>query len=270
MSFWNKSVIQEYVYYILELNDQDSNKKLSAEFLEEIIPLFLSDEEYVCTLESLARMLGASESNLKRTLLHSYVNDVDYIINYTKSSKVMGRPKEAIWLTKDCLKRLMMQSRNKRAEQVRTYFILLEEVYSENMLQRIQHRQANDDDEESITMSRGPLKSEKFPVGKCVYVVQFKSNGGTVQKIGCTINLNRRFAEHRRTYGFSAKVLYYKMYLHHEYLEKCVQMALNITNIVNESEKELFISNADDIIKAIELCAKSGEEICRLTQQCRK
>ena len=57
--------------------------------------------------------------------MKSYTKNIDYKIISNNQGK-NGRPSETIMITPDCMKRLCMVSRTKKAEDVRSYFIDLE------------------------------------------------------------------------------------------------------------------------------------------------
>ena len=67
------------------------------------------------------------KDNLKKTLIASYIKNIDYKIKKIKSN-IPGKPKEEILITSDCCKRLCMLSKTQKAEEVRTYFIEIEKL----------------------------------------------------------------------------------------------------------------------------------------------
>jgi phage anti-repressor protein len=67
------------------------------------------------------------KENLKKTVISTYNNNIDYKINKIKST-TPGKPKENIMITSKCCKRLCMVSRNKKAEDIRMCFIELEKI----------------------------------------------------------------------------------------------------------------------------------------------
>lgn len=69
----------------------------------------------------------------------SYTEGEDYQIEY--ATKLQGgRPKENIYLTSDCVKRLCLRSKSPKAEQIGSYFVLFEEMYKEYIIQSIEYK----------------------------------------------------------------------------------------------------------------------------------
>jgi phage anti-repressor protein len=97
-------------------DDTNSNKKLFTN---------TDESDFVIDLEVLAKWLKAEKKHLKETLSNTYINNIDYKVS-KKEINTGGRKSELILLTPDCMKRLCMSSRTKKAEEVRTYFIELE------------------------------------------------------------------------------------------------------------------------------------------------
>ena len=110
---------------------QNYLKKFSTidnKFIDDFFSLYkydTKDSEFVINLDILIKWLNALKGSLKETLVKSYTKDIDYKIIKNNQGK-NGRPSDIIMLTPDCMNRLCMVSRTKKAEEVRTYFIELE------------------------------------------------------------------------------------------------------------------------------------------------
>jgi phage anti-repressor protein len=83
--------------------------------------------DFIINFDILVKWLSMRKENLKKTLVSSYVKNIDYKIKKIKSD-TPGKPKENIMITSECCKRLCMLSRTKKAEEVRTYFIEIEKL----------------------------------------------------------------------------------------------------------------------------------------------
>ena len=71
-------------------------------------------------------MIGECQrGNIKKTLNESYREKIDYKITNNKSINA-GRPRETIYLTPDCFKRISMLTKSSKGEEVRSYYIQLE------------------------------------------------------------------------------------------------------------------------------------------------
>ena len=110
---------------------QDYLKKFSLinkKFIDDFFSLYkydTKDTEFVIDLEVLTDWLGAAKATIKDTLKKSYSKNIDYTVKVIKTG-ANGRPSEKVMLTPDCMKRLCMVSKTKKAEEVRSYFIELE------------------------------------------------------------------------------------------------------------------------------------------------
>jgi len=81
---------------------------------------------FIINLDNVAKWLNTYKRNIKKTLIETYQVDIDYKIKIL-APKGKGRPEEEITLTPTCFKRLSMLSRTKKAEEIRNYFITIEE-----------------------------------------------------------------------------------------------------------------------------------------------
>ena len=101
-------------------------------FIDDFYQMFESDSHYKdkfrVDLDLCARLLNSKKGNLKDTLVNSYHEDIDYVTMQLPPSKQGGRPSIRVLLTTDCFKRLCLLSRTSKAEQVRSYYIQLEEL----------------------------------------------------------------------------------------------------------------------------------------------
>jgi len=148
----------EFLYYVVELSQTgDPRYAIDLQFVRNFVPALCEplnfgskdEERFTVKLDDLARWLAMQSDNLKR-LLASYEEGQDYLIKPPSANRSSRRrPKECVWLSRDCTKRLALQSRGKNAEQVRTYFILMEEMYKEWMEHRI-HTRARHEPEELL------------------------------------------------------------------------------------------------------------------------
>lgn len=59
---------------------------------------------------------------IKYTLNESYTKNIDYKIIKDKPTWLKGKPKEIILLTQKCFKIMAMQSKTKKAVEVREYY----------------------------------------------------------------------------------------------------------------------------------------------------
>ena len=87
--------------------------------------------DFTVDLDKLAQWLDCQKTSLFRTLKESYKQDIDYNVRSCPTKKgnssYGGNRNLCINLTLDCMKRMCMRSKTPKAEQVRSYFIEIEE-----------------------------------------------------------------------------------------------------------------------------------------------
>lgn len=160
----DETIVQDFVDLILDLDDFPESKSFRQHFLRDFIFAIVYAKDFVITLAKLATWLSVFEANLKRTLVRHYKPNEDYKI--VKQKPLRGRPKENILLTTDCFKRLCMRGRTPQAEQMRTYFILVEERYREFMTNGIENRIWREDEAVTEKKRRTPFTELKLDVSR--------------------------------------------------------------------------------------------------------
>lgn len=122
------AVINNFLTFVYNLDDSYGNTLFTHDITETIIRAIINDQDFVITLEMLANWLSITKiSNLKR-LLNTHEEGTEYITIY-KNTSAGGTMKEVIKLTMDCVKKLSLRSKGKRADQVMEYFIRMEKMY---------------------------------------------------------------------------------------------------------------------------------------------
>ena len=115
-------------------------------FIEDFFCLFensVSDQRFKIDLEVVAKWLNSKKGSIKKTLSVSYKENIDFVIYEIPSSTNGGRPNEKILLTEDCFKRVCLLSRTGRGEEVRNYYLQLEELvekYKNYIIQGLEKR----------------------------------------------------------------------------------------------------------------------------------
>ena len=116
----NNISLQEYLKKYSSINNK---------FIDDFFNLYninTTNNDFVINLNNVTKWLDTHKRNIKKTLIESYQLDIDYKIKKL-SPKGKGRPEEEIMLSPNCFKRLSMMSRTAKAEEVRNYFIAIEE-----------------------------------------------------------------------------------------------------------------------------------------------
>ena len=118
---------------ITKLSLQDYLKKYSSinnKFIDDFFGLYdfkTSNDDFVIDLEHVSKWLNCKKFTINDTIRKTYQLDVDYKISKSINQKPTGRPREEVMITPNCFKRFCMMSRTKKAEEVRRFFIDLED-----------------------------------------------------------------------------------------------------------------------------------------------
>ena len=97
---------------------------INSKFIDDFFGLYDSKDKYnfSINIEAIAKWLNMTTGHIKDTLLYSYKEKIDYKIIKGKSNGMKGKPKDTILLTPKCFKLMSMQSKTKKAIQVREYY----------------------------------------------------------------------------------------------------------------------------------------------------
>ena len=101
---------------------------------------------FAINLENIAKWFNMTNGHIKETLVNSYKENIDYKIIKGKSNGLKGKPKDTILLTPKCFKLMAMQSRTKKAVQIREYYCELEQVinqYKEYIIKGLEEKISN-------------------------------------------------------------------------------------------------------------------------------
>ena len=158
-----------------------------------------------------------TKGHIKDTLTESYVKNIDYKIIKNKPTGLKGKPSETILLTPKCFKLMAMQSRTKKAIEVREYYYELEQVidqYKEYIIKGLQDK---------IDTLENNQKPNINPSKGIIYIIQ-TADGIGHYKIGKTINLKKRL----NSYNGDKKDDIIPLYIYEtddiDNIEKCVKM----------------------------------------------
>jgi len=164
-----------------------SYTKINNNFIDDFFSLYDSKNKYnfSINIEVIAKWFDMRKDTIKATLKESYVKNIDYKIIKNISTGMKGKPSETILLTPKCFKLMAMQSKTKKAIQVREYYYELEQVidqYKEYIIKGL---------EEKIKTLENNQKPKINPSKGVIYIIQ-TSDGLGHYKVGKTKNLRKR------------------------------------------------------------------------------
>jgi hypothetical protein len=193
--------------------------KINNTFIDDFFSLYDSRDKYNFSIDIdiIAKWFEMRKDHIKKTLKESYIKNIDYKIIKSESNGLKGKPKEIILLTPKCFKLMAMQSRTKKAIQVREYYYELEQVidqYKEYIIKGL---------EEKISKLENNQKPKINPSKGILYIIE-TSDGLGHYKVGKTKNLKQRLKQ----YNGDKKDDIIPLYIYEtddiDNIEKCVKI----------------------------------------------
>jgi phage anti-repressor protein len=221
--------------------------KISNKFIDDFFGLYElnNKDDFIINLENISKWLNARKDHLKETLINSYQLNIDYIINKTKSNGKKGAPIENILLTVKCFKLLCMQSRTKKAVEVREYFYSLEELidkYKNYIIEGLKDKinKLENNQKPKINHTKG-----------IIYIIQ-TADDMTLYKIGRTKNLKNRLLKYNADKKDDIKPIYIYESDDIDTVEKCIKIFMK--KYQYRKYKEVYQINIDIIKNFINKC----------------
>ena len=165
--------------------------KINNEFIDDFFNLYDAKDKYNFSIdiEIIAKWFKLRKDHIKKTLKESYIKNIDYTITKNDLNGLKGKPKEIILLTPKCFKLMAMQSRTKKAIQVREYYYELEQVidqYKEYIIKGL---------EDKIKKLENNQKPKINPSKGIIYILE-TADGLGHYKVGKTKNLKQRLKQY--------------------------------------------------------------------------
>lgn len=222
-------------------------------FIDELYDMYnehSSPFDLSINLDVVSSWLSIPKKNLIKTLNESYKNNMDYIIkkapNPNKKDPRNNNYK-LVLITPECFKRICMQSRSKKAEEVRTYFIQVEYTllkYRDDLVQGLENRIAQLERNQK-PKNANPSKQTKEGF---IYVIKASETNDSYVKIGRTKDLRQRLANYGSGKADDIEVLFTYETDDIESVEACVKALMK----KNQYRKYKEVYKADiDMIKGV-------------------
>ena len=179
-------------------------------FIDELFEFYnenTSPYDPVINLDYIAKWLKTIKPQLIKTLRTSYKKDIDYTIEKAPNpNKIDNRNNnyKKVLLTPDCFKRLSMQSRSKKADEVRSYFVEIEHVlmkYRNDLVNGLETRIKD------LEVNQKPKRNVAAKQG-FIYILRASDQKDSVYKIGRTMNLRNRLANYNSGRADDIEVLF--------------------------------------------------------------
>jgi hypothetical protein len=230
-----------------------THTKISNKFIDDFFGLYDSKDKYnfSINIEAIAKWFDIRKGHIKDTLVEGYTKNIDYkVIKNPPIGK--GKPSETIMLTPKCFKLMAMQSKNKKAVQVREYYYELEQVidqYKEYIIKGL---------EDKISKLENNQKPKINPTKGIIYIIQ-TSDGIGHYKVGKTVNLKQRL----NNYNGDKKDDIVPIYIYEsdniDEVEKCVK--LYAKKYQYRKYKEVYKTDINMLKELINECAEFGEKV---------
>ena len=249
---------------------QDYLKKYSTinnKFIDDFFSLYdinTTNDDFVINLDNVVKWLQARKKNLKATLISSYQVDVDYKIKILPP-KGKGRPEEEIMLSPSCFKRLSMMSRTAKAEEVRQYYISLEEHIDKYKGYVITALNAKVAKYEKDLRPTPEIKSEGV-----IYVLKTNQEIEDVYKLGISKEFKSRLATHQSSHPDKLDIVYVYETEMIVKVENCLKLLLKDKGYRKRKEfYEIDINILKSLIKTcdcLSLTVRKNPKILKDTQ----
>jgi phage anti-repressor protein len=151
------------------------------------------DNLFYINLDIVARWVNQKKSNIKRTLVKNFSKNVDYSIEKIEIGR--GKPKENILLKSSTFKKLCMMLNNKKAKEVREYFLKVEETldkYKNYIINSLKIQ---------VKKMDTSLKPRKKPSKGVIYGFEINDNNRKFIKIGKSKDLKQRMLQHNSSHA---------------------------------------------------------------------
>jgi phage anti-repressor protein len=187
------------------------------------------------------------KDNLKKTLIASYIKNVDYKIRIIRSTNA-GKPKEEILITSDCCKRLCMLSKTEKAEEVRTYFIEIEKLINKykNYIIEALNKKVN-----ILENNQRPISNTKSGI---IYILKTDKDIIDLYKIGKTKKFKERIRTHNSSHIDNVDIVHIYETDYIDEVEKCLKNILSTKQY--RKRKEFYQIDLDILKKLIKTCDK--------------
>lgn len=224
---------------------------LSNDFIDDFYNIYdfneYNNNDFIINIYIVAKWLGSLKGTIKDTLLKTYHLNIDYKISKEKPNlKVSKSNKEIILLTPDCFKRLCLQSKTKKGEEVRTYFIELEKLINNYKNYII----------DGLKSTVKILENNQKPIPKnikgVIYILKSPKDIDGIYRFGKTQDFVNRLANYNSANSDKMQVMFIFETKNTQQIEDCV--ISQIKQFRYKKRKDFYQINIDIIKQLINSC----------------
>ena len=223
---------------------------INNKFIDDFFSLYdvkTSNDDFVINLENVAKWLNCKKFTLNDTIKNTYQINIDYRISKSINQKSTGRPREEVMITPNCFKRLCMMSRTEKAEEVRSYFIALEDhinKYKGYIIEGLNKKVAKYETE----LRPQEIKNESGSI----YVLKTTESIEDVYKLGKAKNFKQRLQTHQTSHPEKLDIAYVYETDMIDQVESCLKNLLKTKGY--RKRKEFYEIDIDILKTLIKMC----------------
>jgi phage anti-repressor protein len=237
---------------------------ISNTFIDDFFSLYsaeTTDNDLVINFDNLVKWLTIRKDSLKRTLIETYIKNIDYKIKKI-ASKTPGKPREEILITADCCKRLCMLSKTKKAEEVRTYFIEVEKLmnkYKDYIIDALNKKVG------ILENNQKTIPNNKNGV---IYILKTDKDIIDLYKIGKTQKFKERIRTHNSSHIDNVDIVHIYETKYIDEVEKCLKNVLSTRQY--RKRKEFYQIDLDVLKELIKSCDKMSLTVRKINKNIRQ
>ena len=152
-------------------------------------------DNFFINLDKISEWLNIRKDNIKKILVDNFSKNIDYELTNKKIIRGRGRTKEIILLKSSTFKKLCMMLNNKKAKEVREYFLKVEETlnkYKDYIINSLKTQ---------VKKMDISLKPRKKPSKGVIYGFEINDNNRKFIKIGKSKDLKQRMLQHNSSHA---------------------------------------------------------------------
>lgn len=224
--------------------------KIPSDFIDDFYSILeKKNTDYPINLDIVSKWLNVEKSKLIKTLHKSYKKNEDYTEELNTVTATKGHNYKKIMLSVDCFKRLCMRSRSAKSEEVRTYFIELDNF--------ITHYSDQISDGIIKDIEKVAKKVKEYPNKDgpgYIYAIRASNSKSGLIKIGYASDLIQRLRVYDVGRADDVELLYAFRTSYRKKVENCLKALMEAKRF--KKRKEIYEVDLDIIKKLITGCNK--------------
>jgi superfamily II DNA or RNA helicase/phage anti-repressor protein len=232
-------------------NDTSINKFLkdNSDIPHDFIDYYtsnLSNDSTVIDLDIVAKWLNMRKHDVKKTLIRTYIDKVDYTITKPKTGPKGGRPDGLILISASCFRRICMMSKTERGNEVRNYFEKIEKLLNKYKNYII----------ENLNKKIDVLEYNQKPIVKTgkgvIYFIKSKLLPDNIFKLGKSKNFKQRYLSHNSAHADNLEVVVVFETENIDQVESCLKSILKKHQY--RKRKEIYQVDLDVLKEILQGC----------------